>query len=105
MDEYAICPAILKSQRKPIEARIFGVPLGRIHIVHSKNNLFPKPLIEQHENGSIEKFEFVIPQNVKDFRLCCERIAKELGIVLQEPEYFSVQSHVRALIALQIKEV
>ena len=95
MNEDVVGEPILDSQRKPIEARILGIPLARIHIVRCEDDPFPQQPVVKHQQRSIEELEFVIPQDMKDLRLGCRSIANQLGIVHRHPEDLPYEAGIR----------
>jgi nitric oxide reductase activation protein len=48
MNEDVVREVILDSQRKAIEARIFGISLVCIDVVHSEDNLLPQQPVVKH---------------------------------------------------------
>src|SRR5262245_45447821 len=66
MHKDVVSQPILHLKRKPIKETIFKVPFSRVHIVGSKYNSFTQQLVINHQGGSIEELEFVIPQDVKN---------------------------------------
>ena len=91
MNKDVVGKPILDSEREPVEARIPRIPLAGIDIVRGEDDFFPQELVVKRQQRSIEELEFVIPQDMKDSRLGCRRIANELGIVHRHPEELSTK--------------
>ena len=53
-----------------------------------KYDPFAQQSVIEHQHRAIEEFEFVVPQDVEDFRLRRRRVANQPPVISQDPSVF-----------------
>ena len=57
--------AILDSQGKPVEHRVFRVSARRVNVMRGENNLLSEEFVIHHEQSAVQELDFVVPENVE----------------------------------------
>ena len=96
---------VLRPKRKTIQPSITRVPLILVDIVNRENQLLPQEFVVGHQNGAIEPLKLVVPQNMKDFGLCFQRVEKEPGVVCKHSRELLKGADIRIDAATQIEQV
>src|SRR6476661_6890189 len=72
--------------------------------MRGERDLFAEKPVVEHQDGTVEELELVIPEQMKNSRLRRRRIANESDIVLQHSRDFAQRSGFGTLITAQIEK-
>src|SRR5262249_32134664 len=70
-----------------------------------QEDLFPQQSVKNHQQRSIERFELVVPKDVKQLGLREEGITNQLGVIRQDPRSLPGETCAGILFTTQIQEI